>query len=61
VTPWRDRLVEVTEENLKLAWTWIRNLDTNGSTNTLGTDIYTHLNIYHAIYSNILLNCLSSA
>ena len=39
VTPWRDRLVDVSEENLKLAWTWIRNLECDGSTNTLGTQV----------------------
>ncbi|XP_064636642.1 von Willebrand factor A domain-containing protein 3B-like isoform X2 [Lineus longissimus] len=36
VCPWRDRLVEVTEENLQAAWQWVKNLSCSGSTNTMG-------------------------
>ena len=36
VCPWRDRLVEVNEQNLQSAWGWVKSLTCNGSTNTLG-------------------------
>jgi hypothetical protein len=36
VCPWRDRLVDVTEANLKAAWQWVKNLSCTGSTNTMG-------------------------
>ena len=32
---WRDRLMEVNEKNLHEAWSWIKNLECRGSTNTL--------------------------
>ena len=36
VYPWRDRMVEVDEFNMKNAMDWINNLNAQGSTNTLG-------------------------
>ncbi|XP_013387557.1 von Willebrand factor A domain-containing protein 3B [Lingula anatina] len=35
ISPWKDRCVEVNEKNLQAAWTWIKNLECVGSTNTL--------------------------
>ena len=32
---WRDRMVEVNEQNLQGAWSWIKGLTCKGSTNTL--------------------------
>ena len=36
VYPWRDRMVEVDEFNMKNALDWINSLNAQGSTNTLG-------------------------
>ncbi|PAA54128.1 hypothetical protein BOX15_Mlig010461g1, partial [Macrostomum lignano] len=33
--PWKDRLVEVTEQSLQTAWNWIKALSCFGTTNTL--------------------------
>lgn len=34
VIPWKDRIVDVSEEALQSAWSWVQSLSSWGSTNT---------------------------
>ncbi|XP_078402244.1 von Willebrand factor A domain-containing protein 3B-like [Cetorhinus maximus] len=34
--PWQEKLAEVNENNLEKAWSWVKELQVGGSTNTLG-------------------------
>lgn len=36
IRSWRSSLVEVSEENLQSAWSWVTELVCHGTTNTLG-------------------------